>query len=103
MLCQQRGRHRLGDEPLDFNTYGGLDRQVAEAIKDGATTMFAYNALGNTTNRAMPDGLNWSASFNSAGQILSEQLTGGGLTSRSFGYSYYSAGNAGVGRLQTMT
>jgi len=84
-------------------TYDGLNRQSAETIKDGATTAFGYNALGNPTNRAVPDGLNWSASFNSAGQILSEQLTGGGLTSRAFTYSYYSAGNAAVGRLQTMT
>jgi RHS repeat-associated protein len=84
-------------------TYDGLNRMATETIKDGASTGFGYNALGSLTNRAMPDGLNWSAIYNNAGQILSEQLTGGGLTSRAFTYSYYGAGNVAAGLLQTKT
>jgi RHS repeat-associated protein len=44
------------------------------------------------TNRAIPGGLQWQASYNSAGQILQEQLAHGGNTTRTTTYNYYSAG-----------
>jgi YD repeat-containing protein len=44
-------------------TYDGLNRMVTETSKDGATTTYGYDALGDVTNRAMPGGLTWSATY----------------------------------------
>ena len=61
-------------------TYDGLNRVLTETTKDGAVTTYGLDALGDVTNRTMPGGLTWSATYNNAGQITLEQdaALGGG-------------------------
>jgi hypothetical protein len=47
--------------------------------------------------------LAWSATYNNDGRIVTEQETGGGLTSRSMTCQYYPAGSPFAGLLQTAT
>ena len=70
-------------------------------LTDGAIVNFAYNRMGALTNQAMLGGLTWSASYDTASRILSEQLAGGSLTNRQFTYSYYTSGG-NVGLLQAV-
>ena len=70
-------------------TYDGMNGSIIETNRDGAGTTNSYDAFGDVTNRAMPGGLIWSASYNSAGQMLSEQDSGGVLATRSYSYEYY--------------
>jgi len=84
-------------------TYDGLNRVATETTKDGATTTYSRDALGDVTNRAMPRGLTWSASYLNDGRIASEQESGGGVTVRSMSYNYYGTNSSFVGRLQTVT
>ena len=84
-------------------TYDGLNRVASETTKDGATTTYGYDALGDVTNRAMPGGLTWSASYLSDGRIAGEQDSNGGSAARSVSYTYYSSGSPFAGRLQTVT
>jgi YD repeat-containing protein len=84
-------------------TYDGLNRVVAETNRDGVFTLYNRDALGNVTNRTMPSGLAWSATYNNDGRIVTEQETGGGLTSRSMTCQYYPAGSPFAGLLQTAT
>ncbi len=60
-------------------TYDGLNREVTER-RDGVFTIYNRDALGNVTNRAMPNGLVWSASYQPDGRIATEQETGGRRT-----------------------
>ncbi len=84
-------------------TYDGLNRVKTGVIRDGALTTYGYDALGDVTNRAMPGGLTWSATYLNDGRISTEQVTGGSQTARSMTYSYYAAGNPFAGKLQTLT
>ncbi len=83
-------------------TYDGLNRVQTETSKDGATTTYGRDALGDVINRAMPGGLTWSATYLNDGRIASEQESGGSLTTRSMTYSYYAAGNPFAGLLKTV-
>jgi hypothetical protein len=47
--------------------------------------------------------LTWSATYNAAGKIVSEQDNGGGQMARTNSYQYYSAGHQWAGKLQTVT
>jgi RHS repeat-associated protein len=80
-------------------TFDGLNRVVTETTKDGAVTSYAYDSLGDVTNRAMPSGLNWSATYNNAGQTTLELDGGGALqsgqTMRQFDYQYFPPGPYG--------
>ncbi|MBI5386381.1 MAG: hypothetical protein HZA90_17055, partial [Verrucomicrobia bacterium] len=83
-------------------TYDGLNRLKTQTVRDGATTTFAYNALGNLTNRVMPGGLKWQATFNNAGQITKEwNLSTNNLGVRTNAYSYYPSNSALAGLLAT--
>jgi RHS repeat-associated protein len=84
-------------------TYDGLNRVATETTRDGAATSFAYNSLNNLTNRAMPNGLTWSATYLNDGRILAEKTAGGGLIERTNSYQYYASGNQWAGLLQAIT
>ncbi len=85
-------------------TYDGLNRVETAAVRDGATTTFSYDPLGSLTNRAMPGGLNWRATYNTAGQRLKEfDIGAGNLASRTNNYSYYASNSIYAGLLQTRT
>jgi RHS repeat-associated protein len=85
-------------------TYDGLNRAQTATVRDGATTAFSYNSAGNLTNRVMPGGLVWRATYNTAGQPLLEYDIGSGsLASRTNTYSYYSSNSPYAGLPQTRT
>jgi YD repeat-containing protein len=84
-------------------TYDGLNRPKTQTALDGATTSFTYDSLGDLTSRAMPGNLAWTATYSSAGQILSERDSSSGQGTRTNTYSYYFAGSAFAGLLQTVT
>ena len=84
-------------------TYDGLNRPIGKFDRDGALTTYAYDRMGDVTNRTMPGGLQWRATYNSAGQMLQEQNYGSGSTTRTTTYNYYSSGNSFAGLLQTKT
>ena len=50
--------------------------KLARQVADGATINFGYNDAGSLTSRQMPGGLVWSATYDPANRILSEQLAG---------------------------
>jgi len=84
--------------------YDGLNRPVVKSDRDAAVTTYAYNPLGNVTNRTMPGGLQWQARFNNAGQMLEEKNVGsGGAATRTNTYTYFTAGSPFAGLLQTQT
>jgi len=76
-------------------TYDAMNRVLTETTKDGSVTTYSRDPMGDITGRAMPGGLTWSATYNGAGQILSEQESGGGLTARNYAYQYYPNTNPG--------
>lgn len=85
-------------------TRDGLNRVKTLTERDNALTSFSYNPAGNLTSRVMPGAsLTWSATYNNAGQILSEQDSSGSSVTRSNTYAYYSAGNPLAGLLNTAT
>jgi RHS repeat-associated protein len=84
-------------------TFDAMGRIQSETYKDGAVTTYARDAMGNVTNRAMPSGLTWSATYLNDGRIATEQVANGGLAARSMSYQYYQAGTPFVGRLQITT
>lgn len=81
--------------------YDGLNRLIGKYDRDNALTTYAYDPLNDLTNRTMPGGLQWQVTYNTAGQMLQEQNFGGGNTTRTTTYSYYSSGNPFAGLLQT--
>ncbi len=84
--------------------YDGLNRATAKSDRDGALTTYAFDAAGNVTNRTMPGGLQWNATYNSAGQRLKDWNSGnGGAGTRTNTYSYFASGNPFAGLLQTQT
>jgi RHS repeat-associated protein len=84
--------------------FDGLNRLVRKSDRDGAVTTFAYDPANNPTNRLMPGGLQWSASYNNAGQELQDWVTGtNGTTTMANSFTYYPSGNAAAGLLQTKT
>jgi RHS repeat-associated protein len=84
-------------------SFDGLNRMTSKVDRDGATTTYAYNPMGDLTNCVMPGSLQWQASYNIAGQILQEQNVSGSIGTRTNTYSYFSSGNAFAGLLQTKT
>jgi RHS repeat-associated protein len=83
--------------------YDGLNRPVSKSDRDNALTTYAYDPISDLTNRTMPGGLQWQASYNNAGQMLQERNVGGVAGTRTNIYSYYSSGNIFAGLLQTKT
>jgi YD repeat-containing protein len=84
-------------------THDGLNRVTSKEDRDYAFTYYAYDSLGDLTNRTMPGGLQWQASYNNAGQMSQERNFEGGSATRTNTYSYFSSGNAFAGLLQTKT
>jgi YD repeat-containing protein len=84
-------------------TYDGLNRMATEITRDGASTTFGYDAVGDIVSRAMPGSLSWIATYNSAGQITAENDKNGVQTTRNISYAYYPSGNQWAGLLNTVT
>lgn len=84
-------------------SYDGLNRMVGMFDRDNAPGIFAYNGAGNLTNRVLPGGLKWQASYNLAGQPLLEKNVGtNGTATRTNIYAYYTSGPF-AGLLQSST
>ena len=83
--------------------YDGLNRTIGKIDRDGAMTTYAYDPMGDVTNRTMPGGLQWQATYNNVGQMLQEQNLGGGNATRTTTYSYFSSGSPFAGLLETKT
>jgi YD repeat-containing protein len=80
----------------------GLNRLRRRLDRDDALTIYDYDSAGNLTNRAMPGGLKWQATYNTAGQMLQEKSVGtNGNTTRLATYGYYPSTHAYAGLLQT--
>ena len=84
-------------------SFDGLNRMTSKVDRDNALTTYAFDPMSDLTNRTMPGGLQWLASYNNAGQMLQEKNVGGGTATRTNSYSYYSSGNIFAGLLQTKT
>ncbi|MBU6409139.1 MAG: hypothetical protein KGR98_02010, partial [Verrucomicrobia bacterium] len=83
-------------------TYDGLNRVTRMIDRDDALTTFSYDSAGDIQQRAMPGNLAWSATYNNAGQILTEKDSNGAQTARSMSYTYYPSGNPDAGLLDTL-
>lgn len=84
-------------------SFDGLNRVTSKLDRDNALTTYAYDSLNDLTNRAMPGGLQWQASYNNAGQMLQERNFGGVVATRTNTYLYYSSSSAFAGLLETKT
>ncbi len=84
-------------------SFDGLNRMTGKIDRDNAPTTYAFDPMGDSTNRTMPGGLQWQATYNNAGQMLQEQNFGGGNPTRTTTYSYYASGNTFAGLLNTKT
>jgi RHS repeat-associated protein len=85
-------------------TFDGLNRLTGKSDRDNAITTYALDPIGDLTNRTMPGGLQWQATYNNAGQELQDSIVGtGGVGTRTNTYTYYSSGSASAGLLQTKT
>jgi RHS repeat-associated protein len=85
-------------------TYDGLNRVKTLTQRDNALTSFSYDSAGDLTNRIMPGAtLTWSATYNNAGQILTEQDSSGGAVTRGTAYTYYPVGSPFAGLPNTVT
>jgi YD repeat-containing protein len=83
--------------------YDGLNRPTTATTRDGAVTSFSYDALSDVISRSMPGNLSWAATYNSAGEVLSENDKNGVQTTRNFTYAYYSSSSPYAGLLNTIT
>src|SRR2546427_31794 len=43
--------------------FDGLHRTISQVVRDGATNTFGWDAAGDLTNRVVPGGLIWKASY----------------------------------------
>lgn len=72
--------------------YDAFNRVNISLLPDGNGVTNTYDRVGNLTEKSMPAGLTWSASYSTAGQLTNEFLAGGALQSREFGSSYHTSG-----------
>jgi RHS repeat-associated protein len=76
----------------------GLNRVISKTDRDGAVTTYGFDAASDPTNRTMPGGLVWQATYNSAQQKLYDcNIGSGGSVTRSNSYTYSTT----TGLLQT--
>ena len=59
-------------------THDGLNRTTSKTDRDSALTTYAFDPMGDLTNRSMPGNLQWRATYNNAGQMLQEWNVGSG-------------------------
>jgi RHS repeat-associated protein len=83
--------------------HDGLNRVTQKIDRDNAITTYAFDPMGNLTNRTMPGNLKYVATYNNAGQMTKEWNVGGSSGTRTNSYIYYSNGNAFAGLLDTKT
>ena len=84
--------------------YDGLNRVKTLTERDNAVTTFSYDSAGDLTNRVMPGAtLTWSATYNNAGQILTDKDSNGGSFTRNNAYTYFAAGSPFAGLLNSVT
>ena len=84
--------------------FDGLNRPTSKSDRDNAITTYAFDPMGDLTNRTMPGGLQWQAIYNNAGQALQDRIIGTtGVGTRTNTYTYYSSGSPFAGLLQTKT
>ena len=76
---------------------------TSKVDRDSAVTTYAYDPMGDLTNRTMPGGFQWQATYNNAGQMLQERNYGGGAGTRTNTYVYFAGGSPFAGLLQTKT
>ena len=81
--------------------YNGLNRPISKTDRDNALTTYAFDPMGDLTNRTMPGNLQWQATYNNAGQVLKDWNVGGTSGTRTNIYSYFTSGNPYAGLLQT--
>ncbi len=84
-------------------TYNAQNQVATETVRDGATTTFTRDAMGNILNRTMPNSVSWLASYANDGRILSERDSGGGASAHSLTYAYFPSSSPFAGLLQTVT
>lgn len=95
-----------GSYTADWARHSGHDalgRLATRVDRDDAYTYFFRDAMGNVTNRVMPGGLQWRATYNNAGQITKEWNVGGTSGTRTNTYAYFASGSPFAGLLQTRT
>jgi RHS repeat-associated protein len=85
------------------STFDGLNRRTSTTDRDNAVTYYKYDPLNDLTNRTIPGGSQWQATYNSAGQIQQEQDFASGNVVRTTSYNYYAAGSPFAGSLHTKT
>ena len=83
--------------------YDGLNRLVSKYDRDNAVTTYAYDPLNDLTNRSMPGGLQWRATYNNAGQMLQDINYAGNTGTRTNAYAYFASGSPFAGLLQSKT
>jgi len=83
--------------------YDGLNRPITRYDRDNALTTTAYNPMSEATNRTVPGGLQWQASYNCAGQLTNEQNFANGNVTRATTYNYFPSGTPFTGLLQSKT
>lgn len=84
-------------------THDGMNRTTSKTDRDNALTTYAFDSMGDVTNRTMPGGLKWLAQYNNAGQMLQDWNQGGSTGTRTNTYTYFAAGSPFAGLLQTKT
>ncbi len=77
----------------------GLNRVTSKTDRDGAVTIYAYDAASDPTSLAINNGPTWTAAYNSAQQRLYDSDSGSGSITRSNTYTYYPT----LGLLETKT
>ena len=83
-------------------THDGLNRTTGKIDRDNAITAYAYDSQGDLTNRTIPGGLQWLATYNNAGQEKQDWLVGtGNVCTRTNIYTYYPAGSPYAGLVCT--
>ena len=86
-----------------LSDYDGLSRLKQRVDRDGAPTTFAYDGLGNETNRILPGGLQWRAEYSVAGQITKSFNVAGTNGMRTNTWTYFAANSPLAGLPQTHT
>ena len=83
--------------------YDGLNRVVSKTDRDNAVTTYAFDQMGDLTNRTMPGSLQWQATYNNAGRLLQERNYNGSAGTRTNTYVYFAGGSPFAGLLKTKT